>query len=150
MRSGRRLRSDPGVVEETRLLSVPLASTAVTAFTAAATTTAASTTPEAAAPAAPTTPTTAIAAAATTATPTKAAATTAATTRRPFFARAGFIDGKRAAAVLVTIECGDRRRRLVIRGHLDESKTLASSGFPIVDDLGRRDLAMLAEQLLKL
>jgi hypothetical protein len=47
--------------------------------------------------------------------------------------------------VLLAVEGGDCRFGFAIIGHFNESKTLAPPGFPVVNDLGRKNLPMLAE-----
>src|SRR5688500_5195617 len=78
------------------------------------------------------------------------APTTAATAATAIFARACFVDGEGAAAVLLAVQRRDCGRGLVIVGHLDEPETLAPAGVPVVDVLGGHDLAVLPEELLQL
>lgn len=84
----------------------------------------------------------------TTATATAAVSTAAAATT--IFAGAGFIDGEGSATVLLAVECLDGGLGFIVIGHLDEPEPLAAAGVSVVDDLGGKDLAMLAEQLLEL
>src|SRR5207237_1215092 len=107
--------------------------------TAAAITTAA---PAAAAPAA-------VAASASTAT---APATTAATAKPAptIFLGTRFVDGQRAAVVLLPIQGGDRGRRFLVRGHLDKAEALAPAGVAIVDNLGAGHLTVLPKQLFEI
>src|SRR5437588_7512714 len=65
------------------------------------------------------------------------------------FAGTGFVDGKGTPVVLLAVEGGDGRLRLVIVGHLDEPESLAAAGVAVVDDLSREHLAVLAEQLFQ-
>jgi hypothetical protein len=97
-----------------------------------------------AAPVAATTATTV--ASATSATP-ASTATTASEAAGTFFLRTGFVDSEGSAHVLLTIQRGDRRLGFFIRRHFDESKTLASAGLAVRNDLRRRDIAVLTEQL---
>jgi hypothetical protein len=125
------------------LVAIPAtAIAAVATTTTAATESAAATTAAAAAESAATTATAATTKSTTTA--------TTATTTAPLFAGTGFIDGQCAATMFLAVESGDSGLRLVIGSHFDEPKTLATAGVPIVDDLGRHNLAMLAKQLLEL
>jgi len=106
----------------------------------------------AAAAAVPATATSAAAAISTaTATATAAATTvpTTATAAAPVFAGTGFIDGQGAAVVLLPIEGCNRGFRLIIVRHFDEPKTLAPTGIPIIDHLGRQDLPVRPKQLLE-
>jgi hypothetical protein len=123
---------------------VPIASAAAAfAATAAAATVAAATPATAAA--------TAEAAAATTAAAaTESATTTAAATTRTIFARASFVDGEGATAVLLAVQGCDRRLGFLIGSHFDEPEPLGSAGVSVVDDLGRDNRAVLAKQLLEL
>jgi hypothetical protein len=130
------------ILQRTRSGLVAIASAAVatvTAATAAATEAAATTTATATA-----TETTT----ATTAAPTESTAPTA-TAPTAFFARAGFVDGQRPAAVLLAVERRDRGLGFVVAAHLHKTETFASAGVAVVDDLGRHDGAVLAEQLLE-
>jgi hypothetical protein len=124
------------------VLAISAVAAVAAATTAAATV--ATTTPASAA--------TAAEAAATAAASTAVAAsatTTAAATTASLFARAGFIDGKGAAVVLLAVECGHRGRGFLVRGHFDESEAFASAGVTIIDDLSRDDLPMCSEQLFE-
>jgi hypothetical protein len=122
---------------------VPIASAAA-AFAATA---AAATTVAAAATAAATTTESAAAAAAAA---TESAATTAAAATPAIFARAGFVDGEGATAVLLTVQGCDRRLGFLIGPHFDEPEPLGSAGVTVVDDLGGDNRAVLAKQLLEL
>jgi hypothetical protein len=82
-----------------------------------------------------------------TAAPTSAAA---ASTEAAFFAGTGFVDGQGSAAMFLAIKGLDGGLRLIVVGHLDESKALAAAGVTIVDHLRRKDLIMLPEQLFEL
>jgi hypothetical protein len=123
-----------------RAILVAIATAAVAAATAAATEAATATTTAAATESAAAT-----AAAAESATTTAAAATTAAT----FFTGPGFVDGQGATAVLLAVEGRDSRLGFGVAVHFDKTKPLAAAGVTIIDDLGRHDLAMGAEQLLE-
>jgi hypothetical protein len=112
----------------------------IAASPAATTTATAATTISAATTAAAATPTTAAAAEST-----SAAAATAAT----LFTRTSLVDRQRPTAVLLAIERGNRRVRLGIARHFDESETFAPARLAIVDDLRARDLTMLTEQLFE-
>src|SRR5262245_21976091 len=88
---------------------------------------------------------TAVAAASTAAATTPAVATAAATTTaatRALFARLGFVDGQRAAIVLLAVERGDRGLRFGVAAHLDKAEALAAAGLAIRDYLGAGDLAV--------
>jgi hypothetical protein len=95
--------------------------------------------------------TAAVSSAATTAAASAVSTTSSATTAAAaLFARARFVDGEGAAAVLLAVERRDRRIRFRVAGHLDKSKTFASPGVAIVDDLCRHHGAMRSEKLLEL
>jgi hypothetical protein len=81
---------------------------------------------------------------------TVAASATAATAATAIFARAGFVHGQGASAVLLAVEPRDRRLGFFVAAHFDESETFASTGVAIVDDLGRHHLAKLLEHLFEL
>jgi hypothetical protein len=117
-------------IAATTAVAATAASTAVATASAAATTTAV------AAPAATT--------AAAEATTSAATATAAA-----LFARAGFVDGQRAAAMFLAVERADRRLGFLIGAHLDEAESFGSAGVAIVDDLGGDYRPMLSKQLLE-
>jgi len=120
--------------------AIATVSTAATAAATVATTTTASAATTAAEAATTAAASTAVAAAAT---------TTASATTASLFARAGFIDGKCAAIVLLAVERGNRRRGFLVRGHFDKSEAFASAGVAIVDDLGGDDLPVCSEQLFE-
>jgi hypothetical protein len=80
---------------------------------------------------------------------TTAATTTATTATGAVFAGFGFVDGKRTAVVFLTVEGCDRRLGFFIRTHLDESESLASTGFPITDDFCTLHGAVLREKLFQ-
>jgi len=119
---------------------VAVAATTVAAATAAATVATAT-------PAATTTATTA---AESTSAATASTTTTAAATEATFFARAGFVNGEGAAAVLLPVQGGNRGVCFAIVGHLHEPEALASARVAVVNDLGGKHLPVLAEQLFEL
>src|SRR5437016_2098651 len=88
------------------------------------------------------------------ASPTAAAATVAAASAAaataPVFLGAGFVDGECPAVVLLTVQCRDRRGRLVVRAHLDKAEALAAAGVAIVDNLGAGHLTVLPKQLFEI
>src|SRR5205823_1676207 len=104
---------------------------------------------EAAASTAASSTTASVSTASTAATTTVAAATTAAAATAALFAGTGFIDGEGPAIVLLSVEGLDGSLGFVVVRHFDEAKALGPAGVAIVDDLGRGDLAVLAEQLLE-
>jgi hypothetical protein len=81
-----------------------------------------------------------------------AAATTAAASsaaEAPFLAGAGLVDGEGAAIVLLAVEGLNGCLGFVVVRHLDEPETFTAAGVAIVDHLGRKNLAVLAKQLLE-
>lgn len=84
-----------------------------------------------------------------------AAVTAATAATAAFLARPGFVDRQVAAIMLLAAEARDRRRRLLVAGHLHKRKTLAAASFTVLDHLGIRTvpkeannpsrLALLAE-----
>jgi len=116
---------------------VASAATAASATTVAATATAAAAT--------------AVAAAATAAAATESAtATTAAAATRAVFARLGFIDGQRAAVVLLAIEARNRGLRLFVGAHLHESKALTAARVAVRNDFRRLHASVRREQLFQI
>ena len=126
--------------EQRFLVAIPAATIAAvapaTAETTAATTTATAATTESAATAATA--------------PESTAATTPASATTALFARSGFIDGEGAATMFLAIKTSDCGLSFLIGRHLDEPKSLAAAGVPVVDDLGRYHLPVRGEQLLEL
>ena len=98
--------------------------------------------------AATSTTTSAVAAATTAAAATSTVATTAAasTSTTALFAGASFVDGQRTSAVILLVQAADRFVGGVIVPHLDESKTFAPTGVPVLNDLSTLHRAELAEQ----
>jgi hypothetical protein len=82
---------------------------------------------------------------ATTTVTTSATTTAAATATGTFLLRSCFIDLHRPAIEVLAVEAFDRRIGLSIRRHLDEAESLAATGIPIRDHLGRVDAAKRAE-----
>src|SRR5207249_3408057 len=118
--------------------SIPAAAAAAAVAAASAAATAAAT----AAVAAPATAAaTATAVAAATATSTAAAALLTGTR---------LVDGERPALVLLAVQGVDRRRGLVIVGHLDEAEAFAPAGRAIVDHLRAFHRAVCRKHRLKI
>jgi hypothetical protein len=78
-------------------------------------------------------------------TSTAAAPISTAAAAAAFFAGAGFVDGQGAATVLLSVEGVDRRLGFGVVRHLDKAESLAATGIPVVNDLGRNHLTMLSK-----
>jgi hypothetical protein len=70
------------------------------------------------------------------------AAAASATSAGAIFTGLGYIDGQGSALMVLAVESGDRRLRLGLRGHLDESKALGAAGIAVGDHFGGLDCAM--------
>src|SRR5205085_10765812 len=92
---------------------------------------------------------TAAVAASTTTTTAAAAAKPAASASRPVFARLGFVDGQRAAVVVLAVERRDGRLSLLIGAHFHETESLAASGHAVADDFSALHGSVRAKQLLE-
>jgi hypothetical protein len=132
---------------ETGLIAIPLAAVSIAAAVSTPTTTAAA---AAIAPSATAATATAISTTATAAAVTATAAATAATTAAETFLRSRFVDRQRAAAELLAVERIDGCFGFAVGRHFNKAKPFALAGLAIADDLGRGDLAVLAEHFLQL
>jgi hypothetical protein len=79
-----------------------------------------------------------------------AASTTTAATATAFLARPRFINGQGSAKMLLFVEPLNCRLGFGVAAHFHETKTLAASGFAILNHLGTFNGAILAEQLFQL
>lgn len=156
-------RFDPSVPQrlgEDSITATVSAATAVAAATGAtataatvATTTARATAATTAVAATAATGTTGTAATISTAAAATAIATTGATTAEAtwtLFTRTGLIDDQGTAFHLLAVHAVDGGLRFSVRAHLDETKTLGSTGFTVHHDLRRRHRAELSECLLEI
>src|SRR3954447_21447860 len=67
----------------------------------------------------------------------------------PGLTRPGLVDCEATAVDFVIVQGIDRRLRLGIRAHLDETESLASTRVPVGNDLGALDAAVLRQQSLQ-
>jgi hypothetical protein len=138
-------------------VKVNCASSGLGSITAAAATAAATATvtPAAATPAATTTTaateaTAATTTAAATTTTTAVTTTTATTTAGAIFTGFGFVHGQRTAVMFLAVQCRDGSLSFFIGPHLDESESLAATGFAVADDFCAGHGAVLRKQLFQI
>jgi len=78
------------------------------------------------------------------------AAATAAAAAATRFAGSGLVDRQGSAIVLLLVEAIDGRLRLGVARHLDETKTSASAGIPVRNDLGAFDRTEFRKNLFQI
>jgi hypothetical protein len=66
------------------------------------------------------------------------------------FARFGFINLKRSAILLGSVQTADGRLRFFVAGHLNETETFALAAVAVFDHLSTNNCPELREQLLQI